>query len=270
MALRRKRRPHFNARREYLHWIKDKTGDWGTWEPGDLVELGDIGYFQPTNHFVTLYSQAEPLQITPQASRGTNVTGRQYSYGTFKKWEVNLVAKAAQITNSTEKAFLYCLSQGRKEGLANETAILEAARDAVASGDWGLDWVIVAERTTANHGFALKFDTKNSTAVFGFDAARLAPGIDPTLATLTKADISFQFSSGSVTEFPLTKGNTPTFDRTWHLSLQTANQLYGTGADVRRVPRGDRRFRPGHSSLSEADVLSMDPRRLFQLSDEMW
>jgi len=150
----------------YVTWYHECSGNWATWEPGNVVNPGDVGSFDEDRrfcHWETLsdygvsFTTSRERPVAPQLL----ATGKAFRVaskfaGKSAPGFVGLGKLDAGVRITAEKKYA-CLLQLRKateshikvtRKLLNQIAAL------VQSGRWNLDSLVVVGRLRARSGFA--------------------------------------------------------------------------------------------------------------------
>ncbi|MFZ4159886.1 hypothetical protein ACOZDE_15840 [Streptomyces griseoincarnatus] len=247
----------------YVTWIYNETSNWATWEPGDRVDLGDIGYFDRSLKFTKADTSANLLNTPPHVIQVQKIGSRiHYSSRYFSvstNASVGTPGAAAEVTFTLKRGEGHVLQtrQGVCEGVDNEASMLDAAKSAIATADWCLAWVLVCERKKVDGGFAAACKGKGTS----FTMQASAPVPQGSIA-----DVGFGLgvvkSDGQVNHWGFTQGSTPVFDRVWRVRPDMIDRLYGDNSEWISADR--LYYRPGHSRLSPSDVTKMKRSELFE------
>jgi hypothetical protein len=185
-------------------WYHELTGNWATWEPGDQVEPGTIGFFDRDQVFTSHYRKLAAYGIVPGIVTA-ELPGR--SRLVWSEGDVHLDFKASGQSSAGFEA-LGSLDAGLKAmanrehacvlhmhdlseaWIENVEAVLLQIKGLLLSGQWEVDLVVVARRLEARRGFAAvslgsgrSFEAKADghariagAADLGSAGFRLAPG----------------------------------------------------------------------------------------------
>lgn len=216
---------------EYLQWIHEATGQWGTWQPGRQVALGDYGYFNETMEFVRIGSVQSLLGITPHADR-QNIGSHLYSHGHFHSVKPE-VAVSVPGTGSASVAFelkrgsgsLLQINGGAQELMTNEFAVLDAVKQAIADRTWCLGWVLIGERIRVEGGFTATFKGRGSKLTASLKTGRSIPG--SSMTAVGSFGLDYISSTQHVHHWLFPTGSTPVFGRLWRLNPRLAHEIAG-------------------------------------------
>ncbi|MEU0114773.1 hypothetical protein ABZ137_13865 [Streptomyces bobili] len=150
------------------------------------------------------------------------------------------------------------IGRGTCEGVQNEAAMLDAAKEAIVASDWGLAWILVCERKRVDSGFAA--NCRGRGASFTMSA-----GVEPvplSKSMLGQVGLHIISSKGQVNHWGFGQGSTPTFDRSWRIRPEVVEKLYGE--DPEWVSSDQLYYRPDRSSLTPDAVRAMKRRELFE------
>jgi repressor LexA len=152
----------------YVTWYNEaSSGNWATWEPGDLVSPGDVGRFDENRRFQhcdTLTS----YKINFTVSKEYPVTPRLYATGKTFRVVTKAAGQAAvgftslsgldagvKFTAEREHSCLLQLQEATESHILTRTQdLLQQIAVQVRSGEWDLDLAVVVRRIRARRGFA--------------------------------------------------------------------------------------------------------------------
>ncbi|WP_159088321.1 hypothetical protein [Streptomyces sp. 303MFCol5.2] len=246
----------------YLRWVRQVTGDKGTWQPNQVVPLGSVGYFDACGQFVNLHRTEDLTGVTTQ----TKITGRvnksihQDGKYSFIEAKAGAPVGVANVRLKRGTGFVLYVGKGEVEQLDNEEDILDQVKNLVAEGKWHLGWLIVGKRLTVNDGFSMLMRGRKAQANLLVSGAAVGA---PTWGSFAAAGVTFNFGYGSVRGYRFSRGNTPTFDRVWRIQPSLRRSLYGDGPNG--APWESLTFRP-NSRMSKQDVLSLPNSQLFDIT----
>jgi hypothetical protein len=156
------------ARRSYVSWYHELTGNWATWEPGDRVEPGTIGLFGRDQVFTRHYRQLAAYGIVPGIVTA-ELPGQ--SRLVWSEADVHLDFKASgqssagfealgsldgglKATANREHACILHMRDLSEAWIENVEAVLAQIKALLLSGQWEVDLAVVARRLEARRGFA--------------------------------------------------------------------------------------------------------------------
>jgi hypothetical protein len=189
----------------YVTWYNGLTGNWVTWEPGDLVQPGTVGFFDRQRRF-THYRTLASYGIVPRIST-LELPGR--SRLVWSDGDVHLNVKTSgqspdgfeflgaldaglKVTASREHACMLHMRDLSEAWITDVDAVLRQVQDRLLKGEWEIDSVVVARCTEARQGFAaVSLGTGQSFEAKAGGSAHLAG-----VADLGQAD--FTLASGRV------------------------------------------------------------------------
>jgi repressor LexA len=151
----------------YVTWFHECSGGkWATWEPGDVINPGDVGRFDKNRrfcHWQTLvdygvrFTVSDELPVAPHLySTGKDFRVMTKAAGQYAPDFVGLGTLDAGVRITAERKHA-CLLQIRE---ATESRILETSdlltqiAALLRSGKWDLDLLVVVGRIQAKRGFA--------------------------------------------------------------------------------------------------------------------
>lgn len=206
----------------YVTWYNELTGNWVTWEPGDRVEPGTVGFFDRQRRF-THYRTLADYGIKPRIS-ATELPGR--SRLVWSDGDVHLNVKASgqspagfealgapdaglKVTAKREHACMLHMRDLSEAWITDMDAVLRQIQELLLKGEWEIDSVVVARRTEVRRGFAAvslgsgqSFEARADSGAHLADAAALGHA-DFTLASGR--------GSGSFLVYDFGPGSTPVF-----------------------------------------------------------
>ncbi|MBT2367135.1 hypothetical protein J7E88_17930 [Streptomyces sp. ISL-10] len=251
--------------RSYVSWVYNETSDWATWEPGDPVNVGDIGYFDRSLKFTQADTAARLLGNPPDVYQRHRV-GRRLHYSSRYFSVTSKVGVGAPGMAAAEVTFVLKRGEGHVlqigkgicEGLKNERELLEAAKRALIAEDWCLSWILICERTVVDGGFAVACRGQGASFTMGanVEPQALSHGV------LAQVGLHMLRSDGHVNHWEFDTDSTPTFDRVWRVRPRLIDRLYGDSAEW--VQPDEVYYRPGRSSTTPANIEAMKLRELFE------
>lgn len=276
-----------------MTWYNELTGNWATWEPGDLVQPGTIGFFDQQMRF-THYRTLASYGIVPRISTA-ELPGR--SRLVWSDGDIRLNVKAAgqspagfealgaldaglKATANREHACVLHLRDLSEAWIEDMDTVLRQVQELLLRGEWEIDSIVVARCTEARQGFAAvslgsgrSFEVKADSGTHLADAAdlghagfRLASGRD----------------SGSFLFYDFGPGSTPVFTSAirvrrglWDRLLPWRHDggvLIGPdGRKYRELPGSlsdhapeARRYDPGKSLMSPGELSAIAVGDLFE------
>lgn len=151
----------------YVTWYNELTGNWATWEPGEPVQPGTVGFFDKQRRF-THYRMLADWGIVPRIAaaelpdRGRLVRSSgdfQYSVkasGQSPEGFESLGALDAglRMTANREHACVLHMRDLSEAWIKDMDAVLGQIKGLLLKGEWEVDSVVVARRLEARQGFA--------------------------------------------------------------------------------------------------------------------
>jgi hypothetical protein len=206
----------------YVTWYNELTGNWATWEPGDLVEPGTIGFFDSQRRF-THYKTLAGHGIVPKLATA------EWPGRTRLVWsdgDVHLGFKASgqspagfeglgdldaglKVTANREHACVLHMRDLREAWIEDLDAVLRQLKRLLLEGTWEVDSVVVARCLEAQRGFAaVSLGSGQSFEVKADGGAHLAGVADLGHAGFT---LSSGRGRGSFLFYDFGPGSTPVF-----------------------------------------------------------
>ena len=159
------------ARRSYVTWYHELTGNWATWEPGDQVEPGTIGFFDRDQAFTRHHRTLAAYGIVPEIVTA-ELPGR--SRLVWSEGDVHLDFKASgqssagfealgsldaglKATANREHACILHMRDLSEAWIENVDAVLSQIKALLLSGRWEVDLVVVSSPPGGAPGFRGRF-----------------------------------------------------------------------------------------------------------------
>ena len=151
----------------YVTWYNAcSSGNWATWEPGSVVNPGDVGRFNKDRRFLP-WGTLNDYKVRFTPSKEMPVAPRLYATGSEFRVLTKAAGRAApsfaglgrldagvRITAKRKHACLLQLRKATESRIIDTKALLEQIATLLRSGAWDLDLVVVAGRVRARRGFA--------------------------------------------------------------------------------------------------------------------
>ncbi|TQK45597.1 hypothetical protein FBY35_7181 [Streptomyces sp. SLBN-118] len=252
---------------DYVRWVHENTRNWGTWQPYETMDLGDIGYFTKAKIFETTDFNAEGLLgKRPRPGAKHEITDciigkhRKFDISGYGQGGIASVGSSLTVSIGKEKGCLLYIAHGYTQKLRKVEALLSRMRDAVLAKDWRLDYVLVGKRLVVRDGFAVLFNKGDASLSF---TAKAPLAVNQSVEAALKAGVGFQGSSGEVDFYTLSGESTPTFGCAWRVRRDLRDALFGGKAS--RADVHDLVFGAGGSpSINKEEILSHAPDWLFE------
>jgi repressor LexA len=279
----------------YVTWYnKCSGGHWATWEPGDVVSLGDVGRFDHDRRFRRCETLADH-EISFTSSQERPVEPRLYGTGRAFRIKTRAAGGApagladpdgpdasVRMTAKREHACLLQLRDATQAHILDTRDLLTQIAARVRSGHWDLDLVVVTGRVQAQRGFAaISQGAGQSVAFRSASDARLTQKLGTGGAELilahapaTTGFLLYEFG-GPVT--PVFSPPIRVKQSLWARLLpwrpdgpwltDPAGQRHHVGglpADLSHLPPEARRYHPPHSAMKLAEFDRMAVEDLFE------
>jgi repressor LexA len=152
----------------YVTWYNEaSSGNWATWEPGELVNPGDVGRFDENRRFQHCDTLAS-YKINFMVSKEHPIAPRLYATGKTFRVVTKAAGQAAagftslggldagvKFTAEREHSCLLQLQEATESHILTKTHdLLQQIAALVRSGEWDLDLAVVVRRVRAKRGFA--------------------------------------------------------------------------------------------------------------------
>lgn len=207
----------------YVRWFNGLTnGRWATWEPGDQVDVGDVGWFDDQlefRHNVTLSDLGIPMTVSEEEPSSPRLyfTAKDFDIGVDTNASlpatghpVNL--KSAGVTFKTKRNSSYLLQADAvtDQTLLNENEVFEDMRQALLQGRWHVDFYVVTARRRCGSGFVVLSQRKRQEIRLEVEGAISAAGV----IDIAKAKVGVNASGGTnnFLWFPFSALETPIFE----------------------------------------------------------
>jgi DNA-binding transcriptional MerR regulator len=146
----------------YVTWHHQcSRRDWATWEPGEVVELGDVGRFDEHRCFVHFENIRDPQYgIDFKPSRPKPVAPRHYWAGKYFRVKSEVMGNSGPLSANVKiiaqrkHACILELNEATETRIRDEHAVMQRIAGLVRDQKWELDLVVVAGRIKARQGFA--------------------------------------------------------------------------------------------------------------------
>jgi hypothetical protein len=281
-----------SPRSSYLSWYNRQSGNWATWEPGALVEPGDVGRFERDGCFKPSGTLADyKIRIE---------TGRRERFGAVllsSDEDVKVEGKTSA-TLSAAFAFLGKGEAGMKftanrqyacvlhmRGISESWILdpdpaLEAIRQALLNEEWPLDRVIVVRRLKVERGFAAIFQKAGQS--FEVKAAAGLNVMDLADLEGIEFDLAAKHQRGGVQFYDFAPDATPAFSSAirvqrdlWDKLLRwrrgrgvligpDGSRYTGPPADLSKYLPKDLLYDPGSSPMPPGELAAIPLEDLFE------
>jgi hypothetical protein len=275
----------------YVSWYNQaSSGNWATWEPGEAVQPGDVGFFDDQlrfRHPETLGDYGIAFDTTLADLPGTRTlwSGGDIRF-TAQADGTSALALAAlgdlgggvSITASRANACFLHVGDLRESRITNEGQVCRQVAARLTDG-WPIDSVVVVERLEASKGFA----AISQSAGASFDVSAMAGA-----AGLGAAKISLRAGrrSGGFQFHEFGRGSTPVFSKVirvkrglwsrllpWRHDGPSLIDPYGRPypaagpppSALSGLPPQARRYDPSRSAMSVAELSSIPVSDLFEV-----
>jgi hypothetical protein len=273
----------------YVRWYNRRSsGNWVTWEPGDLVSSGDVGRFDENLRFLH-YQTLHDFGIDFEASEETPVQARMYATGKKFKIQSKMAGELPGIadadikaTAKKEHACLLQIREATETHLLRIRPILDAIAACMREGTFDLDLNVVNGRIRAAHGFAaIAQDAGQTIELTATGKVGLADDLGLGGAELSLATGG---ASGEFLVYEFDTIATPIFTPPIRVRQSLLNRLLpwrsdgpflidptGKAHDVHNMPTDlsylspeDRRYDPTRSAMSPAELAAIPVESLFE------
>jgi len=277
----------------YVTWYNELTGNWATWEPGESVQPGTVGFFDKQRRF-THYKTLAGCGIVPEIATA-EWPGR--SRLVWSDGDVHLNFKASgqspagfealgaldaglRVIANRENACVLHMRDLSEAWIKDMDAVLRQIKGLLLRGEWEVDSIVVARRLEARQGFAaVSLGSGQSFEAKADGDARLAGAADLGHAGFL---LGSGRGRGSFLFYDFGPGSTPVFSS----AIRVRRDLWGRllpwrrddgvliGPDGRayhRLPEDlsshalkARRYDPGKSSMSPGELSAIAVDDLFE------
>jgi hypothetical protein len=202
----------------YVRWYnKASSGNWATWEPGEAVQPGDVGFFDDQLRFrhpetlgdygIAFGTALADLPGTRTLWSGGDIHFTAHTDGTSALALAGLgdLGGGLRITASRANACFLHLGELRESRITNEAQVCRRVAARLTDG-WPIDSVVVVERLEAAQGFAAI--SQSAGASFDVSAVAGAAGLGAAKFSLRAGR-----SSGGFQFHEFGPGSTPVFSR---------------------------------------------------------
>jgi hypothetical protein len=150
----------------YVTWCKDASGNWATWEPGEIVNVGDVGRFDEDRrfrHYQTLADYGVPFATSEETPVGSRRYLNNNDFRVEARAAENLapgfsvlgdLSSGARFTARREHACVLQMEDVTESSLLGAREVLVQIAELVRIGEWELDSALVVRRLRAGRGFA--------------------------------------------------------------------------------------------------------------------
>jgi hypothetical protein len=211
----------------YVRWFNESSaGKWATWEPGDLVQPGDVGNFNNElrfAHWMTLAEYGIPYEISPERPTldRSYINANSFNFETKTSGEISpkfttlgKVDAGLKLVSTKQGARILQVKNATESCLTEPADLLNAIA-AVVRGErgpkWPIDSMVVFDRIQANTGFAaISHAAGQSIELRASGEISVAPNVgaltaDATLSSNRDATgfLLYEFSGFSGTATPI-------------------------------------------------------------------
>jgi repressor LexA len=145
----------------YVTWHhRCSSSDWATWEPGEVVDLGDVGRFNAERRFLHYENLRRDYGVSFRVSKPLPVAPRHYRTDKYFRVETKLAESSGalnadvRVLAKRKHACILELSGATETRVTNTNAVMRQIAALVRVGGWDLDLVAVVGRIQAGRGFA--------------------------------------------------------------------------------------------------------------------
>jgi repressor LexA len=138
----------------YVTWHHRRSGEWVTWEPGEAVDLGDVGRFDADHRFIHHENLRRDYDINFRTSGQNPATPRRYWTDKHFRVETGSLHADVAVVSKRKHACILELSGVTETRITNTHAVMQRIAGLVRAGAWELDLVVVLGRIQARRGFA--------------------------------------------------------------------------------------------------------------------
>jgi hypothetical protein len=222
-------------------WYNELTGDWATWEPGEPVQPGAIGFFDEHRRFRHSRTLAD-LGIVHEIS----LRDRPGSVLAWSESDVHFAIKVAgqspagfealgaadaglRFTADREHACVLHMRDLTEACVDDREQILQGIKELLLAGQWDVDAVVVIRRLEARQGFAVVSLGSGQS----FEAKAAANAQFAGAADLGKAEflLAAARGRGSFLFKDFGPGSTPVFSETVRVKQGFWDRLLPWGRD---------------------------------------
>lgn len=150
--------------KDYVEWYNEMNpAAWPTWEPGERVEPGAVGFFDRDKRF-HVYHTLTGLRLTPERETGPHLHMRSNDFDIRPSVQIDTpigphpfaFADAEMSLRAKRKnASILQVDDAFDCELEDILDVLEGVRQALLDGEWEIDAVLVTRRVRSPAGFAL-------------------------------------------------------------------------------------------------------------------
>lgn len=281
----------------YVTWYNAlSSGDWATWLPGEPVSPGDVGTFNKDRRFGH-YDTLKDLGITCARYSAETPTEPHFYYS---KEGLAFESKAAgcsapgfvalgeldagiRITAETAHACVLQMLDPTTKYIKNQRQVQDDVLARLRNGQWSIDWQIVMKRTRCPNGFAAI--SQASGQILELKAAGALPaivsgqdlgGLELTLAS-TRVTTDFLIAIFNEISTPVFGALVRVKRGLWDKLLPWRSEggylidPNGKRFHPRELPPDlsayspdDRRYDPGRSAMSAAELSSLTVENIFE------
>jgi len=270
-------------------WHHRCSGDWVTWEPGAVVDLGDAGRFDADRRFLPHENLRRDYDISFRTSRQDPAAPRHYWTDKYFRVETGTLPAEVTVVSKRRHACILELHGVTETRITNTHAVMRRIADLVRSGAWELDLVVVLGRIQARRGFAAISQAAGQTLrlkVTGDAGPKGIPGAGGPGRTLGDGGELLLASGPGAAGFlvyEFSGRNTPAFTRAIRVKQDLWSRLLPRPgrepraadpggrkgldkllASLSHLPPEARRYDPRHSAMTRSELSSMAAEDLFE------
>jgi repressor LexA len=273
----------------YVTWHHRCSGDWATWEPGAVVDPGDVGRFDADRRFLHHHNLRRDYGISFSTSGQNPATPRRYWVDTDFSVETGTLPADVAIVSKQKHACFLELNGVTETRMESTHAVMRRIAGLVRAGAWDLDLVVVLARIQARRGFAAISQAKGQALRLKLtgDAGRreIVAAQDPGRIPASGGELSVASAPGAAGYLVYEFGSraTPVFTSAirvkqslWSRLLPRQDQepwavdpggrrgLDKLLAGLSHLAPQARRYDPQHSAMTPSELSSLAPEELFE------
>jgi repressor LexA len=273
----------------YVTWHHRCSGDWATWEPGAVVDPGDVGRFDADRRFLHHENLRRDYDISFSTSGQNPAAPRRCLTDKYFRVETDALHADVTVVSKQKHACILELNGVTETQIENTHAVMRRIADLVRAGTWELDLVVALARIQARRGFAAISQSAGQTLrlkLTGDAGPRQIVAADgPGRIPASGGELSVASASGAAGYLVYEFGShmTPAFTRAirvkqslWSRLLPRQDQepwavdpggrkgLDKLLAGLSHLPPQARRYDPQHSAMTSSELSDMAAEELFE------
>jgi hypothetical protein len=271
-------------------WYNKLTLNWATWEPGEPVQPGTVGFFDEQQRFAHYRTLAD-WGIVPRIAVAGLPDRHHQTQGDFQYSlkasgrspdgfeSLGTLDAGLRMTANREHACVLHMRDLSEAKIKHMDAVLGRIKELLLKGEWEIDSVVVASRVEARKGFAAVSLGSGRTFEAKADGdARLAGIADLGRAALELASrrdrgdfLFYDFGPGSTPSFSAIRVKRGLWDRLLPWRRDGGVLIDPNGRAYRELPENlirhaleARRYDPAKSLMPAAELAAIAVEDLFE------